>query len=166
MEEPQAGKLGSGAIFLIRSPTDEQVYRCFRELAQRYAPFVKHEGVWLEGDVPLSAAFAAAEPSPAIQRLFDAESSIITRVELYLGGLAIAFVRSGGVGPIMYRESYFDELRISTHGALELIPEQIDDIVAALHTCLEAVIATGAELVVSAARKVGVPVRRGAGLPA
>jgi hypothetical protein len=146
---------------LIRSPSDEQVYECFRGLAQRFAPYVKHESLWIEGDVPLSAAFAAAGPPPAIQRLIDAKSSIVTRVELQLDGLSVAFVRSGGVGPPMYRESYFDELRLTTQGPLELTREQIEDIVAGLHTCLDAVAVTGAELVVNAASKVGVPVRRG-----
>jgi hypothetical protein len=161
MEESQAGWPASGALFLIRSPSDEQVYKCFRGLAQRFAPYVKHESLWIEGNVPLSAAFAAAEPPPAIQRLIDAESSIVTRMELQLGGLMVAFVRSGGVGPPMYRESYFDELRLATHGSLELRHEQIEDIVAGLHTCLDAVAVTGGELVVSAASKVGVPVRHG-----
>ena len=161
MQESQAGWPASGALFLIRSPSDEQVYKCFRGLAQRFAPYVKHESLWIEGDVPLSAGFAAAEPSPAIQRLIDAESSIVTRVEIHLGGLTIAFVRSGGVGPTIYRESYFDELRINEQGSLELTHEQIEEIVAQLHTCLDAVAVTGAELVVSAASKVGVPVHRG-----
>ena len=161
MQESQAGWPASGAIFLIRSPSDEQVYKCFRGLAQRFAPYLKHEGLWIEGDVPLSAAFGAAEPPPAIQRLIDAESSIITKVEIRLGGLTIAFVRSGGVGPSIYRESYFDELRISEQGSPELTHEQIEGIVAQLHTCLDAVAVTGADFVVSAASKVGVPVHRG-----
>ena len=118
MQEPEAGP-GSGALFLIRSPSDEQVYKCFQGLARRFAPYLRHEALWIEGDVPLSAAFAAAEPSPAIQRLLDAQASIITRVELHLAGLAVAFVRSG-VGPARYRQSYFDQLRISTEGAHQL----------------------------------------------
>ena len=159
-DEPQAGWQASGALFLIRSPSDEQVYKCFRGLARRFAPYVKHEALVIEGDIPLSAAFAAAQPPRALQRLIDAESSIVVRVELHLGGLRIAFVRSGG-GPMLYRESYFDELRISTHGALELTPEQVEEVIAELHACLDAVVVTGGEPVVSAASKVGVPVRSG-----
>jgi hypothetical protein len=161
MQELEAGWPASGALFLIRSPSDEQVYKCFRGLARRFAPYVKHEGLWIEGDVPLSAAFAAPEAPPAVRRLFDADASIITRVELHLAGLAIVFLRSGGAGAAMYRQSYFDELRISTYGALELSPDEIENVVAELHSCLEALVVAGAEPVVSAASKVGVPVRRG-----
>lgn len=150
--------LGS-CFLLIRSPIDEQIYMCFRSLAQRWREHVTHQALWLEHDVPLDANLTSSEPSRAILKLLRARASIIARIELTIGGLNICFVRSGGLGPEALRQSFFDELRVDARSVLLLPTTQVESLISGICCAVDAVSVAGRSALASIFERNGVPIR-------
>ncbi|HEU4600664.1 MAG TPA: hypothetical protein VFS24_01790 [Steroidobacteraceae bacterium] len=130
-------------LLLIPAPTDGVVYRCFQRLMQRWSAHVTGQALLIEGNVPLTPNFDAAEPRGAIARLLDANLDVIGRIELCFGSLRVSYVRSGGHGPRLYRQSYFDEVRLEIDGATSVTREQIGEMLLEITARLHASAATG-----------------------
>jgi len=123
---------------LIPAPTDGAVYRCFKRIARTWPQQLTHQQLLIEGDLPLSTGFDADESSTTIGRLLAANLDVIARIELHFGALDLAYVRSGGHGPHLYRESFFDEVRFGIHGVSTLTREQVGQLLLAISTGLHA----------------------------
>jgi hypothetical protein len=128
---------------LIPAPADGVVYRCFKRIAQSWLRQVTYQQLLIDGDVPLSAGFDSKEPSVTITRLLEANLDVIARIELHFGGLEVMYVRSGGHGPQLFRESYFDEVRFAIKGASTLTREEAGQLLLAISTSLHASAASG-----------------------
>ncbi|HEU4652559.1 MAG TPA: hypothetical protein VFS47_01150 [Steroidobacteraceae bacterium] len=68
---------------------------------------------------------------------------VIARIDVHFGSLCVSYVRSGGHGPRLYRQSYFDEVRLAIHGPTTLTREQIGEMLLDITTTLHASAATG-----------------------
>jgi hypothetical protein len=133
------GTMTSGrCLLIIPSPRDEVVYGCFRSIAGKWREHVTGEGLWIEADVPITPGLTTPEPSEPLQRLMESSADTISRIDLRFGGLLLSFIRSGGQGPTMFRQSFFDELRAECHGTSSIDAEEILDVFAELSECLEA----------------------------
>jgi hypothetical protein len=130
-------------LVLIPAPADGVVYRCFQRIAQVWQDRITHQQLRLDGDVPLTAGFQAKEPSLAISRLLDANVDVIARIELQFDALHVTYVRSGGHGPQLYRQSFFDEVRFEVDGHSSLSHEEIGQVLLAITADLHATAATG-----------------------
>jgi hypothetical protein len=107
-----AGQSGSYCLLVVASPSDSVVYGCFRAIAQRWRSSLLVERLWIEGDVPISSGFLLESPPPTISKLIASDVQMISRMSLEFAGLAVSYCRSGGHGPHIYRQSYFDEVLI------------------------------------------------------
>jgi hypothetical protein len=125
-------------LLLIPAPSDRLVYLCFRSLAQRWKTVVTADRVTLIGNLPLTAGLTHDTVPPAIKKLVEAELDTIAGIELEIGGLAIAYVRSGGHGPAPYRKSFFDEVRLSIRGSTPLTGEEVAALIRQLYDSLDA----------------------------
>jgi hypothetical protein len=125
-------------LLIIPSPRDDVVYGCFRSIAAKWREHVTGEGLWIEADVPISAGLTTPEPSDSFVKLMQSSADIVSRIDLRFGGLLLSFIRSGGQGPAMYRQSFFDEIRAECHGTSSIDAEEILDVFAELFECLEA----------------------------
>lgn len=128
---------------LIPAPADGVVYRAFKRIAQTWSDRLTYQQLLIEGDVPLSTAFEAAEPSATIAKLLDANLDVIARIEVHFGALSVIYVRSGGHGPQLYRESFFDEVRFDIDGASTLTRDEVGQLILAISTSLHASAASG-----------------------
>jgi hypothetical protein len=139
------GKSESYCVLVIPSPTDAVVYGCFRSIARKWQPYLLSEQLWIEGDVPISSGFLLDSPPRTISRLLDAEVAIIAGVSLELTGLTVSYRRSGGHGPPMYRQSFFDDLLITKRDGAAMSTSDVQEMIEELHGCLEigSVMATG-----------------------
>jgi hypothetical protein len=133
----------SHCLVLIPAPADGVVYRCFKRIAQSWPQQLTHHQLLIEGDVPLTAGFDSKEPCGTIGRLLDANLDVIARIELRFGALRVAYVRSGGHGPQLFRQSFFDEVRFEIEGPSTLSREQIGQVLLAISTNLHASMASG-----------------------
>jgi len=93
--------------------------------------------------VPLTAGFESKEPAGAIARLLDANLDVIARIGLQFGALNVTYVRSGGHGPQVYRQSFFDEVRFEIDGESTLTREEVGQVLLAITTSLHASVASG-----------------------
>jgi hypothetical protein len=133
------GTITTGScLLIIPSPRDEVVYGCFRSIAGKWRDHVTGEGLWIESDVPVTAGLTTSEPSESLMKLMDSSADIVSRIDLRFGGLLLSFIRSGGQGPTMFRQSFFDEIRAECHGTSSIDAEEILDVFAELCECLEA----------------------------
>jgi hypothetical protein len=133
------GTITSGrCLLIIPSPRDEVVYGCFRSIAGRWREHVTGEGLWIESDVPISVGLTTPEPFEPLVKLMGSSADIVSRIDLRFGGLLLSFIRSGGQGPMMFRQSFFDELRAECQGTSSIDAEEILDIFGELSECLEA----------------------------
>ena len=135
----QIGAITSGhCLLVIPSPRDEAVYGCFRSIANKWRDHVTGEALWIEPDVPISACLTSPTPSAALMKLIEASSDIISRIDLQFAGLTLSFIRSGGQGPTVFRQSFFDEIRAECKGTASIDAEEVIDIFQELSECLEA----------------------------
>ena len=133
------GTITSGrCLLIIPSPRDEVVYGCFRSIAGKWREHVTDEALWIESDVPISAGLTTSMPSEPLVKLMHSNADIVSRIDLRFGGLLLSFIRSGGQGPVMFRESFFDEIRAECHGTSSIDAEEILDVFAEISDCLEA----------------------------
>jgi len=130
-------------LMLIPAPADGVVYLCFKRITQAWRQQLTYHQLLIDGDVPLSAGFDADEPSVTITRLLDANLDVIARIELQFGALDVTYVRSGGHGPQLYRESFFDEVRFDIKGASTLSRDEVGQLILAISTGLHASAASG-----------------------
>ena len=135
----QIGTIASGrCLLIIPTPKDELVYGCFRSIAQQWQHSVTGESLWIEGNVPIRACLTTASPSDLLERLRGASQDIIARIEVRFGGLLLAYERSGGQGPALYRKSFFDEVRAECRGPASLDALGLLEVFRTLTTCLNA----------------------------
>lgn len=133
------GTITTGScLLIIPSPRDEVVYGCFRSIAGKWREHVTGEGLWIECDVPISPGLTTSEPSESLLKVMDSSADIVSRIEIRFGGLLLSFIRSGGQGPVMFRQSFFDEIRAECHGTASIDAEEIVDVFAELCECLDA----------------------------
>ena len=135
---------GEQCVLLIPAPTDAQVYRCCRAIAWRLQVPLTCERLWLEQDVPLTPGLCEPKPPSAISRVLACDCMLIARIQLEVGGLQIDYVRSGGHDP--FRESFFDEVRLSAVGVLQLDQAQVQEVIMILCTALDAAALRGSPL--------------------
>jgi hypothetical protein len=130
-------------LVLIPAPSDGLVYRCFQRIARSWPQRLTSQHLLIEGDVPLTAGFESKEPTGAIARLLDANLDVIARIGLQFGALNVTYVRSGGHGPQVYRQSFFDEVRFEIDGPSTLMREEVGQVLLAITTTLHASAASG-----------------------
>jgi hypothetical protein len=106
------GRREGQCLFVVPSPADSLLYACFRAIAQRRQPFLSAERLWIEGGVLLSSGLTLDLPPATISKLVGGDLQIISRLEVEFGDLYVCFARAGGHGPQIFRESFFDEIRI------------------------------------------------------
>ncbi|HEU4654366.1 MAG TPA: hypothetical protein VFS47_10285, partial [Steroidobacteraceae bacterium] len=110
---------------------------CFRAVARRWSGRVTREYLLIEGGVPISSGLTLDVPPPTISKLIDASIDVIARIELEFGGLWICFERTGGGGPQLFRQSFFDQVRIELRGPSALEMSEIQQLIRELDTCLK-----------------------------
>lgn len=125
-------------LLIIPSPSDEAVYECFRSIGRQWRDSVTSEALWIAGDVPISACLTTPLPSSALLKMRESGSDIISRIDLGFGGLQISFMRSGGQGPALFRQSFFDEIRAQCDGTSSISAEDLVEVVYQLCDCLKA----------------------------
>lgn len=130
-------------LLLIPSPSDELVYRSFRSVGQQWGSYVTDERLWIEGGVPLTPHLTTHATSPLVSSLAGTQLDVISRIELSFDGLTIAYVRSGGHGPTMFRESFFDEIRIEQEGKSSLSVDALASLCRELCSSLDVLRGTG-----------------------
>jgi hypothetical protein len=108
-----AGSHPGLTILLIAAPSDGAVFDYFRALAARWEREITAEYLTIDGDIPLSAGLCSEEVSPPIRKIIAADVQILMSVELHFHGLKICYLRSGGSGPTVFRDSFFDELQVT-----------------------------------------------------
>lgn len=123
-------------LLIVRSPADSVVYGCFRAIAKKWRSSLLVEGLTIEGDVPISSGFLLDSPPSTISKLLEADVQIISRISLEFAGLSVSYRRTGGHGPHMYRQSYFDEILIRRGDGCSMSAEDIKEIIGELQHCL------------------------------
>jgi hypothetical protein len=131
-------------VLLIPAPTDVEIYRCCRAIANLLRQHVSSERLWLEHDLPLSPGFCDADPPAAMRRVLARDSTLIARIQIDVGGLQIHYVRSGGHDP--FRESFFDEVFVVAVEDLRLSDQQVQDVLITLYKRLGATAVRGTPL--------------------
>lgn len=138
VEQPDSHTPDAGhCLFVIPSPSDDVIHGGFRAIAQRWRVHVTGERLWIEGDVPMSASLTTPVPSPALERLLAFRADVIARIDLNFDGLTFSYVRSGGHGPVMYRKSFFDEVRVELEGYTSVQEHDLGEMLRELCTSLE-----------------------------
>lgn len=96
------------------------------------------ERLSIEGDVPIRPCLTVAAPSSVLMKLLAVRSDVIARIDLEFGGLTLSYVRSGGHGPVIYRKSFFDEVRVDLDGDTPLDDHDLHEIFSELCVSLDA----------------------------
>jgi hypothetical protein len=113
----QSGTETGRTVLLIAAPSDAAIFDYFRALAGRWPTEIQAERLIIQGEVSLVCGLRDAEASPAIRRVLSADMQLISRIELEFPGLKMSYVRSGGHGPTVFRDSFFDELHLDLQSA-------------------------------------------------
>jgi hypothetical protein len=126
----------SYCLLVVSAPADSVVYGCFRAVANRWRTALLVDRLWIEGDVPITSGFLLDQPPATINKLISANVQIISRISLEFAGLSISYQRSGGHGPHMYRQSYFDEVLIQKSQGSSMSTNDIKGVIEELGRCL------------------------------
>lgn len=117
------------------------IYQCFSALAQRCAPHVTREQLWLEYDIPLTASLTEPGIPDTLSRLFECAPAIVARIELEVGGVTVRFVRTSGHEP--FRKSMFDTIELIAVGPLTIDDYELRGALLDFSECLDVVLARG-----------------------